>query len=281
MEELIDVAGDPQRMHAALVHLPVAGALLGVPLVAALAATGGRNRTLRWSVVGLYVALALVAVAAVNTGAGAKAELGEVAVAARALVERHEHLARRVWIVALLPAGATFGLASRWASARRAALAACSLGALACAGWVGIVGHLGGTAVYAYGAGTPHPVVDSGEDSGDGAPADGSRAVPGDPRAVHFREVVRPLLAGTCMGCHGPGSFAAGGLDLTSMRTLLEGGSRGPAVVPGDAEASLLLQAVAGTHAELRMPQGRPALEPRQVDALRTWIEQGAVWAAE
>ena len=44
------------------------------------------------------------------------------------------------------------------------------------------------------------------------------------------------------------------GLRLDSREAVLKGGDSGPAVVPAEAEESLLIQAVAHTHAELKMP---------------------------
>ncbi len=50
-----------------------------------------------------------------------------------------------------------------------------------------------------------------------------------------FERKVRPILAGTCVKCHGPVK-ASGGLRVDSREAILKGGETGPAVVPGDAE---------------------------------------------
>ena len=90
-----------------------------------------------------------------------------------------------------------------------------------------------------------------------------------------FESKIRPVLASACYDCHGAEKQKAG-LRLDSRRGLLEGGESGPAIVPGDAEKSLLFQAVAGTHAELKMPKNADPLGAPAVAALREWIEMGA-----
>jgi len=66
-------------------------------------------------------------------------------------------------------------------------------------------------------------------------------------------------------------------LDLRHRESALKGGNRGPAVVPGNARASLLYQA-ASQSGELKMPPGQPSLPVQDLEALREWIDQGFVW---
>src|SRR5438067_11047528 len=77
------------------------------------------------------------------------------------------------------------------------------------------------------------------------------------PEAETFFELqVRPVLAGTCFRCHG-GAKVSGGLRVDSRAALLKGGDRGPALVPGDPERSLLVRAVRHADDTLRMPPDR------------------------
>lgn len=69
-----------------------------------------------------------------------------------------------------------------------------------------------------------------------------------------FELKIRPLLATNCYACHT--NSALGGLRLDSREAMLKGGKRGPAIAPGDAEKSLLIQAVRQTDENLKMPQG-------------------------
>jgi hypothetical protein len=75
--------------------------------------------------------------------------------------------------------------------------------------------------------------------------------------------------------CYGSAQIA--GLDLRQRETILKGGKRGAAIVPGNADASLLYQAVAGK-GELKMPPGKQPLPPTDVEILRQWIQNGAHW---
>ena len=60
--------------------------------------------------------------------------------------------------------------------------------------------------------------------------------------AEFFEMRVRPVLARSCLACHAASHM--GGLDLTSRDGLLKGGDSGPAIVPGEPDKSLLIQAV-------------------------------------
>ena len=90
-----------------------------------------------------------------------------------------------------------------------------------------------------------------------------------------FENRVRPLLAGNCYGCHT--ESAMGGLRLDSRASLLKGGGRGAALVPGDPDKSLLIQAVRQTDPNLKMPMGGK-LKDSEVADLVTWVKSGAAW---
>ncbi len=94
--------------------------------------------------------------------------------------------------------------------------------------------------------------------------------------ATLFETSVRPVLAANCYDCHGEERM--GGLRVDSREGLLKGGKSGPAIVPGDPEKSLLIQAVRQTQA-LKMPKGG-RLKPAEVDALTEWVKAGAIWPA-
>ena len=94
-------------------------------------------------------------------------------------------------------------------------------------------------------------------------------------RAKFFEERVRPVLADNCFACHT--SSKLGGLRMTSHQSLLEGGNSGPAIVPGQPDRSLLIQAVRQTHERLKMPP-EEKLDPYQIDDLEMWIADGAYW---
>jgi len=97
-----------------------------------------------------------------------------------------------------------------------------------------------------------------------------------DPAALKFFEDrVRPVLAARCFTCHGPDK-PKGGLRLDSLTTILKGGERGPAVVPGEPNQSLLVSAI--RHGEaLKMPP-KAKLPPQEIADLTAWVKLGAPW---
>jgi cytochrome c553 len=91
-----------------------------------------------------------------------------------------------------------------------------------------------------------------------------------------FESKVRPVLAGSCVSCHGA-KKQRGDLRLDSRAALLKGGEHGPAVVPGDPDRSLLVQAVRHNHEDVKMPPNK-RLPDAEVQALAAWVKDGAVW---
>ena len=88
-----------------------------------------------------------------------------------------------------------------------------------------------------------------------------------------FETRVRPVLMERCAGCHGASETS--GLRVDSRERLLRGGKRGPAVIAGKPDASLLLAAVRGQSLQMP-PAGR--LSDAEIGALETWVRDGAVW---
>ncbi len=100
------------------------------------------------------------------------------------------------------------------------------------------------------------------------------------PEAVEFFEKkIRPLFVSHCYTCHSANTNARGGLRVDDRGGLLVGGNSGAAIRPGKPEESLILQAVSGTHAKLKMPPEKP-LAAEEIADLRHWIAAGAAWPA-
>lgn len=92
-----------------------------------------------------------------------------------------------------------------------------------------------------------------------------------------FERDIRPIFVEQCGSCHGANK-QKGGLRLDSRAALLTGGGRGPAMVAGNPEQSLLIQAVR-RQGELAMPPNKPLSEPQRA-ALSRWVSLGAPWPA-
>jgi hypothetical protein len=95
-----------------------------------------------------------------------------------------------------------------------------------------------------------------------------------------FEVKIRPVLARTCFRCHG-GQKTSGNLRVDSRESLLKGGDRGPAIVPGHADASLLWRAISHVDHDLKMPGGGTKLAEAVVVDFATWINSGAHWPKE
>jgi hypothetical protein len=93
-----------------------------------------------------------------------------------------------------------------------------------------------------------------------------------------FELRVRPVLANDCLPCHG-GKKTNGGLKVDAREALVKGGDRGPAIVAGDPDGSLLIQAIRRTHDEVKMPPER-RLSDETIAAFAKWIKDGAIWPA-
>ena len=84
---------------------------------------------------------------------------------------------------------------------------------------------------------------------------------------------VEPLLKEHCLECHNPTKLKSG-LDLTSLQTILRGGDRGAAVIPGRPEESNLYKSLRA-EADPHMPPGRrKPLADDDVALIRQWIEK-------
>ena len=89
-----------------------------------------------------------------------------------------------------------------------------------------------------------------------------------------FETRVRPVLAEHCYECHSQNSDEIkGSLQLDSLASILKGGSRGPVLVTGDPENSLLIQSI--KHQDLKMPPGK-SLTDNQIANLSKWVAMGA-----
>ena len=101
-------------------------------------------------------------------------------------------------------------------------------------------------------------------------------AAPEAAATAYFERKVRPLLIARCYGCHSTTARKPrSGLLLDSRKGWVVGGSRGPAIVPGDPAASLVVKAVRYSDPDLRMPP-KGKLSDVEVGILERWIANGA-----
>jgi formate dehydrogenase gamma subunit len=86
-------------------------------------------------------------------------------------------------------------------------------------------------------------------------------------QANSWRGAYEAMFRNRCGTCHG--ITAVGGLSLATYEDALIGGDNGPAIVPGNPEASVLVQ--------VQLEGGHPGqLTPEEISAVIEWIEAGA-----
>ncbi len=100
-------------------------------------------------------------------------------------------------------------------------------------------------------------------------------ALAAEESAPNFERDVAPILAKYCVGCHN-GSDQAGELSLETYTDLQKGGKKGAVILPGRADASLMVRALAGEIEPAMPPPDNPHPSEREVSMLREWIDSGA-----
>jgi len=269
LTEFQTVWNDPQARHALLVHWPVVlAALTGITAVA-LAVRLGNSSPLRWCALLMASGLLVSSVAASWSGDNAEATVtGALSSQGDKLLEKHEEMGEALWMFAAGSLALVALSFVRRKPVRKIASIAAAVVGLITAGWATNTGHLGGMLVYQFGAVGSKKAMPTSPASLDHS----------DPRLALFREVVLPVFAEKCWRCHNPERMVrSGNLDQTTMGGMLAGGDSGPALVPGSAEKSLIVEAIRWTDPEFQMPP-KEKLSPEQIAAIEQWINEGAVW---
>lgn len=91
-----------------------------------------------------------------------------------------------------------------------------------------------------------------------------------------FEKKVRPILVERCYECHSTETGKTkGSLALDSKAATLQGGDNGPALVAGNADKSLIIEAIRYTNRDMQMPP-KSALPAAEIKILEEWIQRGA-----
>ncbi|MDU0353721.1 DUF1549 domain-containing protein [Paraglaciecola aquimarina] len=95
---------------------------------------------------------------------------------------------------------------------------------------------------------------------------------------IEFNRDIRPILNENCTGCHGGVSKQSGVSFIVREEALGRGHSGRLTVVPGDPDASGLIERIESKDPNIRMPYKAPPLPAEKIALLRQWIAEGAVW---
>ncbi len=277
------------RLHFPLLHFPIV--LLFVVFLLELALKRRLEATKVTAVIELL--LTVTAVTAVLTAAAglayATGEDFDGASRSRFLVHRAVGIGVAVASLVLVVARRAGG---------RGALAKVYF-PLLCAAVVGVAvtGHVGGELEHGVGFFT-RPLHDEGKgkdgkgsgnvgdepvvsyDDGDGGGDARARQPEGPiPEKPDFAKDIGPLFERSCVKCHGPEKRKSG-LRLDEKRYAMKGGESGAvAIVPGEPNKSLVYTfcGKAPDDEDVMPPKGK-LLALSEIETLKRWIEQGAVW---
>jgi mono/diheme cytochrome c family protein len=95
-----------------------------------------------------------------------------------------------------------------------------------------------------------------------------------------FEQHILSVLKKHCFECHGPEKQESD-MRLDSRAALLKGGDFGAVIVPGDVDGSHLVEVISSTDDDVKMPPKGDRLTSAEIEALKTWIAQGAVWPGQ
>ncbi|MDA1013931.1 MAG: PSD1 and planctomycete cytochrome C domain-containing protein [Planctomycetota bacterium] len=107
-----------------------------------------------------------------------------------------------------------------------------------------------------------------------GAPSTKSTELPADVQAQFavFERDIKPILTKRCVSCHGVDAPEAG-LDLRSLKSLVRGSKKGPVIVEGFSDKSVLIRKVA-SRAMPPADSGSP-LTADEIQTITRWIDTG------
>ncbi len=88
--------------------------------------------------------------------------------------------------------------------------------------------------------------------------------------APNFQRDVLPIFEEKCIRCHG-GKRRGGKLDMRTLEAMLTGGDTGPAIKPGNARKSLLIELI--HFKEMPPKKATPVVTSTELELLRRWID--------
>jgi hypothetical protein len=109
--------------------------------------------------------------------------------------------------------------------------------------------------------------------------SDAAEQSPGLDSVAFFESKIRPVLIDKCYNCHSEtANKVRGGLLVDTREGIRRGGDGGPAVVPGDLNRSLLIEAIRHTNPDTAMPPEKSGgkLPDSVIADFEQWIRMGA-----
>ncbi|GIW79355.1 MAG: hypothetical protein KatS3mg105_1162 [Gemmatales bacterium] len=92
---------------------------------------------------------------------------------------------------------------------------------------------------------------------------------------VLYDKDIEPIFVKKCLYCHS-GNVKEGKFDMGTYESLMKGGKRGKAIIPGNSKKSLLVQLAGKTKSPRMPPRKEKPLTPEELALIKLWIDQGA-----
>lgn len=98
-------------------------------------------------------------------------------------------------------------------------------------------------------------------------------------KKINFAKDIQPIFEFNCVACHKEG-HAKGGLRMETRELTLKGGDGGAGVIPfNPAKSPVYTTTTLSIEDEAVMPpKAKDRLTKEEIDAIKLWVEQGAVW---
>jgi uncharacterized membrane protein len=152
--------GNPNQLHAIIIHLPIAIGMVGVLFAIVVAVTGGLSRGVCWACALLFAVGAGGGYLAAWAGGRAADHVMNagpmLSDRAQAILGDHRELGEKVWIFMAVSAVLACATAIRHRGLRLSAIILLLASSVLTAGWVACTADRGGTLVYEQGVGVPH-----------------------------------------------------------------------------------------------------------------------------
>jgi uncharacterized membrane protein len=96
---------------------------------------------------------------------------------------------------------------------------------------------------------------------------------------VDFVKDIAPMIKDMCFKCHG-GEKVKGKFKMNTKTLAMEGGESGKEILPGKPALSKFFTSLTDPDEDVLMPPPKEKARPSkdQIEKVRSWIEQGAVW---
>lgn len=308
---ITELLSNPSMIHAAVVHMPIAAAFIGIIFIV-VSAIFHRNNTVRSLAALLFLIVVASSYVAIESGEDARDLVSpELPSAIWDPLTAHAASAEKVLYAGIFTLACLLISLIRFDMIRIVGLLLAAIGALATNIFCANTGHLGGVLVYNHGVGTPllkqtapaptrpeatpAPEVPTTPEATPAVPeATPVEAVPmPDPVAenpdwlpirdftpeeaalVSFKRDVWPIIDDQCITCH-ENPDADGDYEMNTVENMLKSGKKGgPGVVPGSPDESSIIKYIRGI-AKPRMPEDEDPLTEDQIHTLRMWIAAGA-----